>query len=143
MIPQEFFGVGWAELALLLIAGVVLFGPEKLPVYARKAARVVAWARAFADNATNQLKAELGPEYQDLTAADLNPKTFVTKHLLAEVQADLDDVKTELNGVKSDLGLGVSAVSSAGAEVKSTLTSATKGSPALTAAELPWDDEAT
>ncbi len=143
MIPQEFFGVGWAELAFLLVIGVILFGPEKLPVYARKAARVVAWARAFADNATNQLKAELGPEYQDLTAADLNPKTFVTKHLLAEVQADLDDVRNELDGVKTDLGLGASAVSSAGAEVKSVLASAAKSSTGLVSAELLWDDEAT
>ena len=98
MIPQVFLGIGWGELTALLILFVILFGPEKLPGYARKAARLVAWLRNFATAATNQLKSELGPEYQDLTAADLNPRTFVTTHLLSEVQSDIDEVRNDCAG---------------------------------------------
>lgn len=145
MIPQVFLGIGWGELTALLILFVILFGPEKLPGYARKAARLVAWLRNFATAATNQLKSELGPEYQDLTAADLNPRTFVTKHLLSEVQSDIDEVRNELSGVRADLGVTAAAVASAGAEVRSTVTAATSTTTTgrIAQADLLWDAEAT
>lgn len=144
MIPQVFLGIGWGELTVLLVLFVILFGPEKLPGYARKAAHLVAWARNFSTAATNQLKSELGPEYQDLTVADLNPKTFITKHLLSEVQSDIEEVRTELTGVRADLGVTAAAVASVGSEVRSTMTAATSATATrISPAELLWDSEAT
>ena len=35
MVPQEFFGIGWGELMLLLVLAVIFFGPEKLPEISR------------------------------------------------------------------------------------------------------------
>lgn len=145
MTPHVIFGIGWGELAFLLVMFVVLFGPEKLPGYARKAARVVAWARNFATAATTQLKSELGPEYQDLTVQDLNPKTFVTKHLLSEVQSDIAEVREELTGVKADLGVTAAAVATVGNDVKTTLNTATTSTAVkkISADDLNWDSEAT
>lgn len=100
---MEFFGIGMGEFVALVVLATLFFGPEKLPDFARKAARVVNYLRNIANDATTQLKSELGPEYQDLTLSDLNPKTFLQKTLLNDVQDDLDEIKSELQGVRTDL----------------------------------------
>jgi sec-independent protein translocase protein TatB len=63
----------------------------------------------MAQNATSDLSRELGT---DIQLEDLHPKAFIRKHLLSEedeaairkpLQGLFDDVKQDLNGVKSDL----------------------------------------
>ena len=49
------------EFLLLLVLAVILFGPERLPDLARKAARVVRYVRTMAGSAQEQLSRELGP----------------------------------------------------------------------------------
>lgn len=93
------FDVGAPEFLLLLAFAVILFGPEKLPELARKAARIVNYVRNIATNAQQQLGAELGPGFENLDVRDLNPKTFIQKHLLDEVDPIMADVKSELQGV--------------------------------------------
>ena len=118
MIPMEFLGIGGGEFLLLVVLAVILVGPEKLPELSRRATRVVYFVRVFANQATEQLKSELGPEYQDLTLADLNPKAFVRKTLLADIEGDLDDVKKELDGVKTDLAGSAADVNRAADKAK-------------------------
>ena len=95
------FDIGAPEFLLLIGAAIILFGPEKLPEFARKAARVVNYVRNIAGNAQQQLGKELGPEFENLDVRDLNPKTFIQKHLLADVDPIIADVKTELSDVSS------------------------------------------
>lgn len=90
------FDIGAPELFLLVVAAVIIFGPERLPEFARKAAQVVQYVRGMATNAQAQLSEELGPEFKDLDFRDLNPKQFVKKHLLDEVDPIVADVKGEL-----------------------------------------------
>lgn len=89
------FNIDAGELIFLLVLGVVMFGPEKLPNLARKAARVFVAIRDIANNAQTHLRQELGPEYSDLKLQDLNPKTFVAKHMREEIAA-LDEAKREI-----------------------------------------------
>ncbi|GAA2181705.1 sec-independent translocase [Brooklawnia cerclae] len=148
---MEIFGIGSAEFVLLLVLAVIMFGPEKLPEVSRRAARIVHFVRAFANQATNQLKDELGPEYKDLKPSDLNPKTLVSKLLLADVENDLNDIKRELDGVKADLNGSAADVGQARSEVKTivgstTQSQATGSEPAAPATVTPlvaWDSEAT
>ncbi len=63
------------EILLLVVLAVIIFGPEKLPDLARKAARVVNYLRGIANDARGQLR-EYAPELADLQLADLNPRTF-------------------------------------------------------------------
>jgi sec-independent protein translocase protein TatB len=85
-----FFDFGAGELIGLAILGMVLVGPDKLPGLAVQAAKFIKKARTLATSATNELKENLGPGFEDLKPADLNPKTFVRK----QINAVLDDEKT-------------------------------------------------
>lgn len=106
------FDVGAPEILALVVLAIVIFGPERLPEFARKAAQVLHYVRGIAGQAQNQLKEELGPEFSDMDFADLNPKQFVKKHLLDEVDPIVADVKSELKS-------GSDAVKGATSDVKS------------------------
>ena len=93
--------IGAPEFIVLIVFAVILFGPEKLPELARKAARVVHYVRNIANNAQQQLGRELGPGFEDLDVRDLNPRAFIQKHLLDDVEPIMADVKSELADAKS------------------------------------------
>ena len=92
-----------SEIVVLAVLAVIIFGPEKLPELARKAARVLNYVRNIANDAQGRLREELGPEFADMQLADLNPKALVDKHLLNPVQSELAPLKSELEPLKSDL----------------------------------------
>ena len=80
------FGIGLPELAVIAIVAVIVFGPDKLPEFARQAGQFVRKAREFANSARDQLREELGPEYSDLELRDLDPRTFVRKQISAVME---------------------------------------------------------
>ncbi|MGW6280677.1 sec-independent translocase [Kribbella sp. NPDC055071] len=84
------FGIGPLELVVIAIVAVLVFGPDRLPEFARTAGRLLRQVRQMVNNAQNDLRNELGPEFADLDLQDLNPKNFVRKHLL-EGSDDYDD----------------------------------------------------
>ncbi len=85
-----FSSVGWGELLVLLIAGLVILGPERLPDAATWTMKSLRQVREYASGATNQLKDDLGPDFEDFRQplAELNqlrgmtPRSIITKHLL-------------------------------------------------------------
>src|SRR5204863_6104148 len=79
-----FNSLGWPEISVLVVLGLFVFGPERLPGMAADAGRLLRRVRAYAKGLTEDLKTELGPEVGDLDLASLNPKTFVRKHLLED-----------------------------------------------------------
>ncbi|GAA1588679.1 hypothetical protein GCM10009804_50980 [Kribbella hippodromi] len=82
------FGIGPLELVVIAIVAVLVFGPDRLPEFARTAGRLLRQVRQMVNNAQNDLRNELGPEYADLELQDLNPKNFVRKHLLDPMDDD-------------------------------------------------------
>lgn len=156
MVPQEFLGIGGGELMLLIVLAVIFFGPERLPELSRRAAKVVHVVRLFANQATAQLREELGPEYKDLKLSDLNPKTLVQKTLLKDIEGDLDEIRKDLDGVKGELSGSLNDMNQATSDVKSVVKAqlpvaepAVAAAGATTAiapaprAGVPWDTEAT
>jgi sec-independent protein translocase protein TatB len=81
------FGVGLPELAVIAFVAVLVFGPERLPDFARQAGRLVRQVRGFANQARDELREELGPEYADLDLRDLDPRTIVKKHIMEAMNA--------------------------------------------------------
>jgi len=55
------FGVGLPELAVIAFVAVLVFGPDKLPEFARQAGRLARQVRGFANQARDELREELGP----------------------------------------------------------------------------------
>jgi sec-independent protein translocase protein TatB len=85
-----FANVGWGEMLILLIAGLVILGPERLPGAIRWTSSTLRQARDYISGATSQLREDLGPEFEDLREplSELNklrgmtPRAALTKHLL-------------------------------------------------------------
>ena len=82
------FGVGLPEMAVIMLVAVIVFGPDKLPDYARQAGRMVRQLRTFAQAAQQDLRDELGPDYADLKLTDLDPRVAIRKHILDAMDDD-------------------------------------------------------
>jgi sec-independent protein translocase protein TatB len=102
------------EFVLLVVLAIILFGPERLPDLARKAARLIRYVRTMASSAQEQLSKELGPGFEDMDIRDLNPRTFVQKHLLDDVEPIIADVKSEITDVKRTVSSATSDAGDAG-----------------------------
>jgi sec-independent protein translocase protein TatB len=76
-----FFDFGAGEIIGLAVLAMILIGPERLPNFAVDAAKFVKKVREMATSATNELKENLGPGFEDLDATDLNPKNFIKKQI--------------------------------------------------------------
>ena len=61
-----FANVGWGEMLVLVIAGLVILGPERLPGAIRWTSSALRQARDYISGATSQLREDLGPEFEDL-----------------------------------------------------------------------------
>ncbi len=143
------FGISAIELILLIVLATLLFGPEKIPEFSRKAARVVVAVRDIANNAQTQLRHELGPEYADLELKDLNPKAFISKHMSAEV-ALIEETKRDLKGAKDTVKDAQKSIKDAATLARSetkgieaSVKNKGKDNGAAAAKPLPFDTEAT
>jgi sec-independent protein translocase protein TatB len=76
--------LGWEEVLLLAIVGLIIFGPDRLPKAASDAAKMLRELRAMARGAANDLKAELGPELADIDLRGLHPRRFVEDALFGD-----------------------------------------------------------
>ncbi|OBH16279.1 Sec-independent protein translocase protein TatB [Mycolicibacter sinensis] len=85
-----FANVGWGEMLVLVVVGLVILGPERLPGAIRWTANALRQAREYVTSATDQLRAEMGPEFDDLRVPlselqklrGMTPRAALTKHLL-------------------------------------------------------------
>lgn len=88
------FGIGFTELAVIALVAVLVFGPDKVPELAKQAGQFLKMMRSMANQARDELRSELGPEYADLELRDLDPRAIVRKHIM-EAMAEDDEVVTE------------------------------------------------
>jgi sec-independent protein translocase protein TatB len=85
-----FANIGWGEMLVLVIAGLVILGPERLPGAIRWTSGALRQARDYISGATSQLREDLGPEFEDLRQPlaelqklrGMTPRAAITKHLL-------------------------------------------------------------
>ena len=66
--------LGLWELLVITAAGLLLFGPDRLPKAVGDAVRVLRQFRQVARGALDGVKAELGPEFADLDVKSLHPR---------------------------------------------------------------------
>lgn len=85
-----FANVGWGEMLVLVVVGLVILGPERLPGAIRWTTGALRQARDYLSNTTSQLRDEIGPDFDDLRAPlnelqklrGMTPRAALTKHLL-------------------------------------------------------------
>ena len=84
-----FSSIGWGEILVLLVAALVILGPERLPGAVSWSMQSLRKAREYATGATDQLKNDFGPEFDELRKPlsqlnelrGLTPQSMITKHL--------------------------------------------------------------
>ena len=84
-------GIGLPEFFVIAVVGMLVFGPDRLPEFARQAGRMVRQLRALSRQARDDIRAELGPDYADFELSDLDPRRAIRKHLIEAWDED-DDV---------------------------------------------------
>lgn len=114
-----FSNVGWGEILVLFILGLILIGPERLPKVIEDIRAMVLAARTAINDARDNLSDEFGEDFDDLRKPlqelndlrRLNPKTAITRTLF-----DGDDTYLDmLSGKPAAGGGGTSGTSGAGA----------------------------
>lgn len=78
------FGMGWSEIILIGIVGVLVFGPDKLPEFARQSARFLRTVRRMAQDAKDDLGRELGHDLSGVDLRDLDPREIVRRSILED-----------------------------------------------------------
>lgn len=69
--------MGWGEIGLILVVGVLLFGPERLPEIAGKAAQWTKTIRRMAEKAKAEISDELPEQFKDVKLRDLDPRVAI------------------------------------------------------------------
>lgn len=123
-----FNNLGWLELMMLLLFGLMIFGPDQLPKIAGDLGRMIRQLRRLANDASADLRSELGPEFDDVDLASLNPRKFIEKHVLGDDDPFDDDPPRRTAG----------RTMSATPEPR-----AAEATPAVETAPAPYDSDAT
>ena len=79
--------LGYPEMGMLLLFGLFVFGPERLPGMAKELGKLLRQVRAYGTSVRDELASEMGPEFGNLDLRSLNPKEFVRRHLLEDEPA--------------------------------------------------------
>ncbi|MEN9325244.1 MAG: hypothetical protein RL414_998 [Actinomycetota bacterium] len=87
------FGIGAGEFAALIVLALILVGPDRLPHVAADAAKLMKRLKGLANSATEELRENLGPGFEDLQVTDLNPKKFIAKTLATTLDETTDDLR--------------------------------------------------
>lgn len=108
------FDIGFSEIVLLMIVGLVVLGPKRLPVAIRTVMSWVRTIRGLAANVQNELKQELKlQELQDSIkkAESLNLQTLSPElsKTVEELKAQADKMKAELEAKAAEAGTTVEA----------------------------------
>jgi sec-independent protein translocase protein TatB len=85
-----FANLSWEHILVLVVVGLVILGPERLPGAIRWTSNALRQARDYLSGVTNQLREDLGPEFDDLRGPiselqklrGMSPRAALTKHLL-------------------------------------------------------------
>ncbi len=137
------FGVNGWEIVLLALIAVFVLGPDRLPEYAAKLAHGIRRLRVMAEGAKDQLKDQLGPEYEDINWRQYDPRQYDPRRIVKEALLDpLDEaiapVRGEIDSVRGAVSTKGGAAAAGGAAVAG--AAATNGS-APTYSTSVGDDE--
>lgn len=86
------FGINGPEFILLLIIGLLVIGPSRLPEYTQKLANIVKEVRRMASGAREQIKEEVGIDIDDVDWKKYDPRQYDPRRIIKEALLE-DDSK--------------------------------------------------
>jgi sec-independent protein translocase protein TatB len=95
------FGLSWGQIAIIVLVGVFVLGPERIPTAVTWVMSMLRKARTMAAGAQEELRREIGPEIEELRRQvadlqslkelqdlrdlrDLHPKRLIGKNILGD-----------------------------------------------------------
>ncbi|RAM35064.1 twin-arginine translocase TatA/TatE family subunit [Arthrobacter globiformis] len=124
------FGINGPEFILLLLIGILVIGPQRLPEYTQKLANLVREVRRMASGAREQIKEEVGIDIDDVDWKKYDPRQYDPRRIIKEALLE-DDTKPVSAG-------GPAAVAAAASAAAST----TEERPARIIEQLPYGEAA-
>ena len=85
---MELFDINGGEFLILLAVAVFVIGPERMPEYAAKLAKLVRQLRDMADTAKVQLREQMGPEFDDVDWKQYDPRQYDPRRIVREALMD-------------------------------------------------------
>ncbi|QHA87030.1 Sec-independent protein translocase protein TatB [Serratia rhizosphaerae] len=101
------FDIGFSELLLVLVIGLVVLGPERLPVAVRTVAGWIRALRSLAASVQNELSQEL--KLQELQDSLKKAENAGLQNLTPELKASMDELKEAADSLKRSYQPGADA----------------------------------
>ncbi|MEO3942404.1 Sec-independent protein translocase TatB [Paenarthrobacter nicotinovorans] len=104
------FGINGPEFILLLIIGVLVIGPSRLPEYTQKLANLVKEVRRMASGAREQIKEEVGIDIDEVDWKKYDPRQYDPRRIIKDALLD-DDTKPVSAGAPAVAATAAAAAS--------------------------------
>ncbi|MDE0572645.1 Sec-independent protein translocase TatB [Demequina sp. B12] len=124
-------GINGGELLLLVLIGIIVIGPERMPEYARQFREWVVRGRDMVNDGKEQFKSEVG---SDVDWKQLDPRQYDPRRIVKEALA-------EPTAAQRASATSAPAGTATGAAAAGVASASAPGSTAVPPA--PFDDEAT
>ena len=130
-------GINGPEFLLLLIIGLLVIGPSRLPEYTQKLANIVKEVRRMASGAREQIKEEVGIDIDEVDWKKYDPRQYDPRRIIKEALLD-DDTKPVSTGAPTTVSAAAAAATAvAERRPARVIERLPEGEPA------PFDSEAT
>lgn len=84
-------GLTFDKLLVILVIALIILGPERLPYYAQKLGELVKGLKKMADGAKDRVKDEMGPEFEDIDWAQLDPRQYDPRRIIRDALKDEEE----------------------------------------------------
>ncbi|MFI2563127.1 Sec-independent protein translocase TatB [Paenarthrobacter sp. NPDC018779] len=84
------FGINGPEFIVLLIIGVLVIGPSRLPEYTQKLANLVKEVRRMASGAREQIKEEVGIDIDEVDWKKYDPRQYDPRRIIKDALFEED-----------------------------------------------------
>lgn len=78
------FGLTPEKLLVILVIALFIVGPQRLPQYAAQLGRLVRRARDIANGAKERVREEMGPEFDEVDWAKLDPRQYDPRRIIRD-----------------------------------------------------------
>nr|WP_086939261.1 Sec-independent protein translocase protein TatB [Thaumasiovibrio occultus] len=134
------FDIGFWELILISVVGLVVLGPERLPVAIRNVTRWMRAARNMASSVRNELEQEL--KIQELQDNLRKAEQMSMKDLSPDLQESVDELKQAARDVQRPYAKpAASATSASSDDGEANVASASAETPPLSSQSSPQPNE--